>query len=265
MVIQLSSAAYKASVRKDWAQATRLLGLAREEAAKVKEPLRLQLTAVVELQLGTILYQQGKFEEAEDLLRQGLVKGRSTLAEDAEVLRHATRTWGDLCSDSGRHGEAEQHYRRLLAADELRGNRGAMIFDLQRIADCLVCQERLSEAEGEMSRAMKIEAAIVKGNPISMCLPDVHFCRGEYEEARRLYRVKVEFWERQPARPEEIDLGRLQMRLAFSEASTGHTAEAAEMYARAEATFQRDWSAEHPKALAARQARAALNEAGVRA
>ncbi len=265
IVVQLSSAAHKASARKDWAAATKLLRLAREEAAKLNEPLQLRMTAVVELQWGTILYQQGHFDEAEDLLRRGLVNGRATLPQEAEVLRHAAVTWGDLCSDSGRHGEAEQHYRRVLAANELRGNRGAMIFDLQRIADCLVRQERRSEAEAEMSRAMKLEAGIVKGNPISMCLPDVHFCREEYEEARRLYRVKVEFWERQPARPVEIDLGRLQMRLAHSEASTGHTAEASEMYARAEATFQRDWSAEHPKALAARQARAALNEAGVRA
>jgi tetratricopeptide (TPR) repeat protein len=265
MVVNLSSAANRAYLRKDWERAVKLLRVARQSAAKVKEPLQSKLTPVIELQLAAVLYRRGQFEEAEDLLRQGLVKGRAVLPSGSEVLVHGEMTWGDLCTDAGRHGEAEQHYRRLLAEDEERGNRGGAVFDLQRVADCLILQERREEAEVEMRRAMQLETSIVKGNVISMCMPDLYFCREEYEEARHLYRVKVEFWETQPALPEQIDLGRLQMRLAQAEARTGHFAEAAEMFARAEATFQREWSAEHPRVMTAREARAALNEVSVRA
>jgi hypothetical protein len=53
------------------------------------------------------------------------------------------------------------------------------------------------------------------------------------------------------------------MRLALSEAKTGHRAEAIEMYTRAESTFQREWCEGHPKAVAAHAAKAAFVEDAV--
>src|SRR6266542_4111562 len=88
LVITLSSTAYNATVKKDWAGAVKFLTLAREKAGKLKEPLLSQMTAVVELQWGTVLYRQGKFEEAEEMLRQGLVKARGALAPGANVLMY---------------------------------------------------------------------------------------------------------------------------------------------------------------------------------
>ena len=98
---------------------------------------------------------------------------------------------------------------------------------------------------------------------ISMSMPDLHFCRQQYEDARRLYQEKVAFWEKQVTRPDNIDVGHLQMRLALSEAKTGHRAEAIEMYTRAESTFQREWCEGHPKAVAAHAAKAAFVEDAV--
>jgi tetratricopeptide (TPR) repeat protein len=252
LVITLSSAAHNATTKKDWATAKKFLTLAREKAGKLKEPLLSQMTAVVELQWGTVLYLQGNFEEAEEMLRQGLVKARAALAPGANVLMYGDVAWGELCTDSGRHAEAEVIYRRVLAVDEERGNIGGAIFDLQRVADCLIRQDRRVEAMCEIRRAMDMEASIVKGNPISMCLPDLVFCREEYEEARKLYREKVEYWQQQANVPEQIDVGRLQMRLAISEARTGHAAEANEMFTRAAATYEQTLGANHPKVAAAR-------------
>jgi tetratricopeptide (TPR) repeat protein len=265
LVVQLSAVANQRYTKKDWAGALKFLRIARQKTDALKDPLRTRMTGVIELQTSAALYRLGQMEEAEDLLRQGLVKARSGLPEGSEVLVHGEVTWGDLCTDCGRHTEAEQHYRRALAANEQRGNVGATVFDLQRLADCLLNQDRSAEATEAMRRAKEVEASIVKGNPISMCQPDIHFCLGEYEEARQLYRVKVQFWEGKSPRPEQIDLGRLQMRLAFAEAKTGHIAEAEETYTRAEATFQSDWCAEHPKAVAARVARVSLREEKIRA
>jgi len=46
--------------------------------------------------------------------------------------------------------------------------------------------------------------------------------------------------------------------LAVSETETGHLAEALEMYTRAQHTFEREWGNGHPKAVSAREAKAAL-------
>jgi hypothetical protein len=98
---------------------------------------------------------------------------------------------------------------------------------------------------------------------ISWSLPDLHFCREQYEDARKLYQGKVEHWEGSVTRPDNIDVGHLQMRLAMANLKTGHRAEALAMYARAEKTFEREWGAGHPKIAAAREAKDALEAASV--
>jgi len=145
-----------------------------------------------------------------------------------------------------------------------------MIFDLQRLADSLIRQNRRTEAEEIINQAIQLETRVVhqqmlregkdpaKHHVISWSLPDLRFCREQYDDARRLYREKVEHWEKSVARPDNIDLGHLQMRLAFAEERTGHRAEAVEMYKRAAGTFQREWCEDHPKVLAALAAKAAL-------
>jgi ketosteroid isomerase-like protein len=91
-----------------------------------------------------------------------------------------------------------------------------------------------------------------------MMQPDLHFCRGEYEDARRLYREKVDFWASHPACPPLVDLARLETCLAAAEARMGHLAEAVEMYSRAEATLRTEFCESHPKTVAVRAARAVV-------
>jgi tetratricopeptide (TPR) repeat protein len=152
------------------------------------------------------------------------------------------------------------------------GNTAGVIFDLQRLGDALLRQGRRDEAEEALDRALVLETQVVAEqmakqgkNPaehrvISWSLPDLHFCREQYEDARRLYREKVDFWEQSAARPDNVDLGHLQMRLALADLHTGHRAEAREMYARAEKTYEREWGEDHPKIVAAREARASLSD-----
>src|ERR1051326_7241002 len=139
------------------------------------------------------------------------------------------------------------------------------------------CPTCISAAASTKTRARSIDARWNSGrnpeqmiregkNPaehhvLSWSMPDLHFCRGQYEDARQIYRRKVEFWEKSVTRPDNIDLGHLQMRLAAAEAHTGHRAEAQEMYTRAEATFAREWCEAHPKVAAARAAKADLTPA----
>jgi tetratricopeptide (TPR) repeat protein len=273
MVVSLSRAALRCRMRKDWAAAAKLYRLGHDTAGTLKEPLKSKLQAQIEILWASLLHRQGKMREAEDLFRQGFSKATVESRPEHALVYQGYLCWGDLCTDEGRYHDAEVHYRQALEGDEKAGNIGGAIFDLQRLADSLIRQEQRDEAEVVIHRAIALETQVVHENlvrqgknpaehpVISMSLPDLHFCREQYEDARRLYQEKVAFWEKQVTRPDNIDVGHLQMRLALAEARTGHRAEAIEMYTRAESTFQREWCEGHPKAMAAHEAKAALAEA----
>jgi tetratricopeptide (TPR) repeat protein len=265
LAASLATAAVHAFGRRDWAAAAKLFGHSYETAGLLKEPMKSRMECQIEMRWAAILYRQGQLSEAEDMLRRGLVTARQHFPSETTELVQASLMWGDICADQERHPEAEEHYRKVLEDEERRGNLAGEVFALQRLGDCFLRQGRRDEAEEAIHRAIGIETQVVReqmaatgqdpASPvISMNQPDLHFCRGEYEDARRLYREKVEFWGRQAVRPAAIELGRLQMRLAEAEARTQHAAEAAEMFAAAEATFQYEWCEGHPKAAAAHTA-----------
>jgi tetratricopeptide (TPR) repeat protein len=276
LVYALLRAAMLSRERKDWETAARLYRQAHDVAGKLKGPsLRSKLQGKVEVLWASLLHRQGKMREADEMFRQGFSKVHVGSRRESMLVYHGYLSWGDLCTDEGRYHDAEVHYRQALAGDEKGGNIGGTIFDMQRLSDALIRQERREEAEEVIHRAIALETRVVHENlvrqgknpathsVISMSMPDLHFCRQQYEDARRLYQEKVAFWEKQVTRPDNIDVGHLQMRLALSEAKTGHRAEAIEMYTRAESTFQREWCEGHPKAVAAHAAKAAFVEDAV--
>jgi tetratricopeptide (TPR) repeat protein len=262
-------AALHARRRRNWALAARFYREGHEAAGKLKDPIRSRLESQIEIQWASVLHRQGKMREAEDLIRRGISKAKAACLPRFQVAQ-GYLCWGDLCADEGRFQEAEGHYRKALEGDDQSGNLAGAVFDLQRLGDALLHQERRAEAEEIINRAIVLETQVVHAqltsegkNPaehpiLSMSVPDLLFCREQYEDARRLYREKVNFWEQQVTRPDNVELGRLQMRLAFAEARTGHSEEAMEMYTRAEATFVREWGERHPKAVLAAEAKAQL-------
>ena len=266
--LALAKAGGRARARKDWPAVVRLCREAHAIAETLAEPVKTKLEAPIEIEWAAALYRLGRMSEAEELFRRGFSRARAAGRDGAQ--NPAYLIWGDLCADEGRHPEAEQHYRTALERDERTGNLGMMIFDLQRVGDSLIRQGRRSEAEEVINQAIALETRVVHEqmiregkNPaehhvISWSMPDLLFCRERYEEARSVYREKVTFWEKSVTRPANIDLGRLQMRLAVAEARTGHPAEAIEMYSRAEATYAREWCEHHPRVAAARAAKLEL-------
>jgi tetratricopeptide (TPR) repeat protein len=258
--IALNLAAQRAGRRKDFRSAIAYCRASYQAADKVKEPDRSQAQAKTQILLATLLYRQGSMREAEKLFERGFARTRE--AGCYPEMKPAYVVWGDLCTDQGRDEEAEQYYNLALQGEKQIGNIGGLVFGYQRMGDCLLRQGKREPAEEALQLAMAAETSIVQpqgDSPvISWVLPDLHFCREEYEIAGTLYREKVEHWEKQAARPELIDLGRLQMRLAECHAQAGHRVEAMAMYSRAEHTFAQDWGAGHPKIEAARNARSAL-------
>jgi len=278
LAIALTRTAMHARNRKDWTRAAKFYREALATAARLKDPLKSRIEGQIQIQFASLLYRQGRMRDAEDLFRQGYSKVEVPANyREYQVAQQGFLYWGDLYTDEGRHYEAELQYRKALEGDERTGNLGMTIFDLQRLSDSLILQERRQDAEEVINKTIALETRVIHEslirqgkNPaehpvISMNMPDLHFCREQYEDARRLYREKVEYWERQVTRPDNIDVGRLQMRLALAEAQTGHRAEALEMYTRAESTFQREWCEEHPKAAAAREMKTTLMQDAVEA
>lgn len=262
----LTRASQRACLSKDWEGALRYCRLAHQTASLLKDPLKSCVVAGIEIQWATVLYRQGRMREAEGLLKQGFATARSV--GHYQPMMPAHLVWGDLCVDEGRHQDAEFHYRTALEGEQKVGNLAMMVFNLQRLGDSLIRQERREEAEEVINQAITLETRVVHEqmvrdgkNPaehpvIAWSLPDLYFCRRQYDDARRLYREKVNHWEKCVTRPDNIDLGRLQIRLAVSEALTGNRAEAVEYFTRAESTYTREWGESHPKVAAARNARA---------
>ena len=271
----LCFSAMHARNRKNWTLASKFLGESRKTAGRLKEPLQSKLSCQIEIQWAEILYRQGRLGDAEEMLRQGLSKGEQFFAPQSEMLVKGYLCWGDLCSDQGRHAEAEGHYRKALEGDEPGDNLAGIMFDLQQLGECLIRQERRVEAEEVIQRAIAAETrsarefAIRRGMDPDKCqltpisLPNLHFCREEYDDARRLFRAQFEHWATVAKRPDNIDLGQMQIRLALAEERAGHLEEAIHAYEQAAVEFEREWCVGHPKAVAARQAMAVL-EAGVR-
>jgi tetratricopeptide (TPR) repeat protein len=269
-------AALRARNRKNWKFAAQFYCEAHEIARRLKEPLRSKMESQVEVQWANVLYRQGQLHAAEDMVRRGLLKGEPHFAPESEMLLQAHLWWGDLCMDEGRHHEAEEHYRKALEGDESTDNLAGMIFDLQRLSDSLIRQGRRAEAEPVINRGIALEIRSARDyaanrgmNPdeyrlTATSLPDLHFCREEYEDARRLYRAQVEHWKAQVKRPDNIDLGRLQMRVALTEEKLGHLEEAINAHESAADEFEQEWCEGHLKAISARKAKAALEMAAGR-
>jgi tetratricopeptide (TPR) repeat protein len=263
----------RAQHRKDWKQAEWFCHEGLEQAAKLKEPRRSQWESQLEVQLAGVLHRQGKLAEAEETLARGMSKGRKLSTPPAEAMIEAMIAaqllWGDLCSDTGRHTEAEEHYRIALEGDEANDHLSGAIVDLQRLSDCLIRQERLRKAEQVILQAIGAETrharqlAVEQGvildehqfSPES--LPKLQFCRGQYEDSIRLFRSQIDHSNSQATSPNSIDAGEMLMHLALAESRAGHLTLAAAAYERAAAQFAADWCEAHPKALAALGARAA--------
>lgn len=271
--IALTMAAQRACKRRDFETAAKSFRDAHATAGKLREPQKSLLESQIEVAWATLLYRQGKMNESEEMLRRGFSRTRASGCHPQ--MKPAYAVWGDICADEGRHIEAEGHYRTAIEGEEQIGNKAGMIFDLQRLGNSLIVQGRREEAEEVINRAIALETEVVhqqlvrQGKDpgtrriISWSMPDLHFCREQYDDARRLYQEKVAHWEKSVTRPDNIDLGHLQMRLAMADERTGRRTEALEMYARAEKTFEREWGSGHPKIAAAKAARTALLEATV--
>jgi tetratricopeptide (TPR) repeat protein len=266
-------AAARACRQKKWPLAAQFFREAYEIADKLKEPLRSKTQCQIEAQWAPLLYRQGELPAAEDMFRRSSRTGAKHYAPGSEMLIINSVFLGDICVDEERYAEAEIHYRQALEADESSDNLAGMIREVEALSHILIRQDRPLEALPLVERAVELETRSARGfaqkqgmdpdryrlTPTS--LPAFHFCRGEFDEAARLYGSQIANWKSRANRPGNVDLGYLNVQLALSEWRLGHLDEAIRAYDEAAKEFEREWCEGHPKALAARKAKSAVVEA----
>jgi tetratricopeptide (TPR) repeat protein len=198
-------------------------------------------------------------DEAESLFQEALTGWQPDAPQVFDDLCFGHVTWGQLCLDRGRYAEAQEHMQKATLLRQNLGNRGWLIMELQALGDALLRQDKFDEAEQVLTRCNDLEKQVIHEslvcqgkNPgasvmISMSQPDVYFSQRRWPEALKVYQEKVTHWERSLTRPDNVDVGHLQMRLGEVQAHLGNASAAAETYRHAAESFKRDWSGEHPR------------------
>jgi tetratricopeptide (TPR) repeat protein len=216
-----------------------------------------------QVQIARIRYRLGDLAEAESLFRESLTGWEPDAPQVFDDLCFGHVTWGQLSMDRSCYAEAQEHLHKAILLREKSGNKGWLIMELQTLGDALLRQEKFDEAETVLTRSNDIEKQVIHEslvrqgkNPgstvmISMSQPDVYFSQRRWPEALKVYQEKVTHWERSLTRPDNVDLGHLQMRLAQVQAHLGDAAQAAQTYRHAAESFKRDWSDEHPRVACA--------------
>ena len=107
--------------------------------------------------LGSLLQEQGKLEEAETLFRRALTVNERVLGTDHPDTLNSVGWLGSLLHDQGKLEEAEAMYRRSLEASErvLGGDHPGTLSSTNNLGSLLKDQGRLEEAEVLFRRALE--------------------------------------------------------------------------------------------------------------
>lgn len=272
--IYLLTKAQNAFTAKQWPEAERLYRAALNCAPGGPES---NYHRGCQIQLARIRYRRGDLLEAEAFLQRSLPGWAQDSPGVLDALSIGYVTWGQVCLDQGRYLEAQGHLVRALRLRERTGNDALMIMELQTLGEILLRQEKFDEAESILQRSNEIEGKVVHQvlsregtNPssrvvVSMTQPDVYFSQRRWAEALNVYQEKVVHWERSLTRPDNVDLGHLQMRLAEVQTRLDDQPAAIETYRHAAASLVKDWGEDHPRvAFALSRLSQSLNNANER-
>jgi tetratricopeptide (TPR) repeat protein len=113
--------------------------------------------------LATAYYEDGRFEEAENLQRETLESRRRVLGPDHPETLLSMNSLADICDTQGRHAEAEALYREIL--DRRRRVLGEDSPDTLLTAIDLAEAYRGEERYGDSEKVLLETLAIQRRNP----------------------------------------------------------------------------------------------------
>lgn len=207
--------------------------------------------------LGSILVEQSKFEEAEQVLRETLRRRRSALGGDDSMTLRSMTNLARLLHKIGKYKEGQAlteeslaTYKRLLGDDHPETVEARML-----LGDLLTARGKLSEAEPILRDALAAQRRLL-GNAHPLTLGSVNNLAalldqiGEYAEAEALFRESLA-GHRRLFGDEHFQTLRAIGNLGFVLNLQGKSAEAEPYYRQALAGFQKVFGKEHQLTLSA--------------
>jgi tetratricopeptide (TPR) repeat protein len=145
-------------------------------------------------QLGNLYHSQGRYAEAEPLLKKALELCSSLLGQDHPDVATSLNNLAELYESQGRYSEAEPlHVRSLLILEQQLGqNHSDVALSLNNLAGLYKAQGRYSEAEPLYVRSLSIwEQQLGQDHPNVATslnnLAGLYEAQGRYSEAEPLY------------------------------------------------------------------------------
>ena len=106
--------------------------------------------------LGVVRYEQGKFLDAEPLLREAMAILEKVIAPDDEQMLMTTGNLAEIYNTLEKYGEAEKLYDRALAIKVKLNNPSALVESWTGLAYVYLKQERYDEAESYLNKAHEL-------------------------------------------------------------------------------------------------------------
>ena len=245
----------------DYPQALKLLELVR---SRTRERFGSDSTAETAVcrDIGAIYVEQGRFEDADELLRdtyEGYVQRHGESARLAAPLR---ALWSDVLFKLQRFEEAEEGYRASITTyDRTTADPAAASSARLGLATVLTFTGRLQEAEQELL-AVVDQGALTNSQLVGarMYLAEIQRSRGDEGSAREEHLLAgMELAKTLPPRNQE----RLLVQIAYGEffVETGRPAEAVEPLRTALEGFCAIWGPADPRSQAAGELLIAAHEA----
>lgn len=120
-------------------------------------PLTAEAGSVAALyESGNRLYYEGKYQEAEPILRRAVERGRRELKPGSVEMQKMLNTLGTLFYFQGRFGEAEPLLKQAIAIGERSPGRPETIISLSQLANVYRTRGPSDEAEPLLRRAVEL-------------------------------------------------------------------------------------------------------------
>jgi tetratricopeptide (TPR) repeat protein len=150
-------------------------------------------------QLSSVLYDQGKLEEAEKFGREALEAGRRGPGESADETLAAMNEVAIIDIDLGKYDESEAFYKRVLEVQAAKGGKDSPYYmqTLGNLAQLYVAQDRLEEAETMATEALERHRRVL-GNEHNLTLTAINNLAiierrlKHYDKAEPLYQESYE-------------------------------------------------------------------------
>ncbi len=214
--------------------------------------------------LAGVVKAQGRYAQAEDLYREALQIGRTTIGEGHPNYAIRLNNLAGVVKVQGRHEEAEGLFREALEIDRatIGTEHPAYATHLNNLASVVRAQERYAEADGLYRKALKIDRATIgEGHPdyaIHLSnLAGVVEAQARYPEAEGLFWQALEITRTALGEGHPAYAIRLN-NLAGVLAKLDRAAEARPLLEQALAIFRARLPADHPHIGAVKRRLAAL-------